>query len=124
MGYREAEPVAVPDGQPGGLGGLGAGEAVAHPERLEDVALDVVAVALARGALDHEPEQDVVGVGVLEPRSGRRRQLRAVELADGVLERAVADRAEQPSAGQAGNAARLVQQLANGDALLRAGDEP
>ena len=56
--------------------------AVRHPERLEDVARDVLVVRLAGDDLDHQPQDLEAGVPVLVARARRGRQGDLVEAAD------------------------------------------
>ena len=66
--------------------------AVAHAQRREDVALDVLGVRLAGGSLDDEPGEDEVAVGVLERRPGG---------AAGLVSRELPQRLERGAVGRA-----------------------
>ena len=122
VGGGQAEPVAVPGGQPGALGGVERDVAVAHAQRREDVALDVLRVGLAGGPLDDQPGQDVVAVGVRKRRPGWRDQLRVPQLVQclkrGAVGRAPDDRAARGRRHPGGLLKRLAHRDAVGGALV------
>ena len=117
VGGAQAEPVAVPGRQSVAFRGVESDVAVAHAQRREDVALDVLRIGLAGRPLDDQPGQDVVGVGVLERRPGWRGERRAVQLAQcfksGTVGRAPDDRAARGRRQPGG----LLKHLAHRDAI-------
>ena len=112
----DAEPVAVPGCEPGALRGVECDVAVAHAQRSEDVALDVLRVWLAGGPLDDQPGQDVVAVGVLKRSPGGPDQRRALQLAQSLKSRAVDRAPDDGAAGGCRHPGGLLKHLAHRDA--------
>ena len=113
----QAEPVAVPGRQSGALRDVECDVAVAHAQRREDVALDVLRVGLAGGPLDDQPGQDVVAVGVRKRLSGGRDQRRALQLVQGFKSGAVGRASDDGAARGRRHPGGLLKHLAHRDAV-------
>src|SRR5438132_11230576 len=82
-----------------------------HPQRLEDMPLDVRRVRLAGDDLDQQTEGDVVHAGVLESYASWTSQLNSAQAPHSVLDRFVTRACLQLFDGRFRNAACLIEQL-------------
>ena len=114
---RPAEPVAIAGGEAVMLGRRRGRERAAHLQGVEDLRLDVALVGAPGDRLHDQPQDCVVDGAVLVGLADRCCQLDAAQLANCLLQRRVTDVAvalERPP-GLGRQAARLVQEVADGD---------